>query len=206
MQTRGQLRQNIDVLYPSRKAVITFEVTATPAECERYIGKDCDVTFSVHHDKRSKRANAYYWELNGQTANAMNSAQVRKDSVTYQKLRNAGIEKISSTSLHNMMLRDFGKPLLVQGKLVTVQIPDNDDAERLALESETFHIKPTSNCVTNSKGTRYRTYVVLCGSHDMNTKEFSQLLDRMIIEAQGQGIETLTPNEIAQMKADMEQR
>lgn len=43
-------------------------------------------------------------------------------------------------------------------------------------------------------------YKVYKGSSDMNTKEFKALLDGLISECEEVGIETLTPNEIAQLK------
>lgn len=43
-------------------------------------------------------------------------------------------------------------------------------------------------------------YKVYKGSSDMNTKEFKALLDGLISECEEVGIETLTPNELAQLK------
>lgn len=43
-------------------------------------------------------------------------------------------------------------------------------------------------------------YKVYKGSSEMNTKEFKALLDGLISECEELGIETLTPNEIAQLK------
>lgn len=43
-------------------------------------------------------------------------------------------------------------------------------------------------------------YKVYKGSSEMNTKEFKALLDGLISECEEVGIETLTPNEIAQLK------
>lgn len=43
-------------------------------------------------------------------------------------------------------------------------------------------------------------YKVYKGSSDMNTKEFKALLDGLISECEEVGIETITPNELAQLK------
>lgn len=190
METRGQLK-SITVAYPSRAAVITFEVTAKdgkthihPEDIEKYKGKDLAVNFKEYREKRSLSANAYYWVLLSKTAASM---------------------KISSSRLHNLLLRDYGKPFVIGGKVATITIPDTETAEKEALESDTFHIKPTDHVKENSRGTAYRDYIVLEGSHTMNSKEFSQLLDHLIDEAKEQGIETATPDEIARMKMELEQ-
>lgn len=46
-----------------------------------------------------------------------------------------------------------------------------------------------------------RTYIFMRGSHDYDTKEMTILLDGMIQEAQSVGIETLTPDQLAEMRA-----
>lgn len=190
METRGHLKE-ISVSYPSREAVITFAVTAldgktiiNPQDLERYRTKDLRVTIKEYREKRSISANAYYWVLLSKTAAKMG---------------------ISSSRLHNLLLRDYGKPYIIGGKVAIITIPDTDKAEQEALESDTFHIKPTDHVAENSKGTAYRSYIVLEGSHTMNSKEFSQLLDHLIQEAKDQGVETATPDEIARMKMELEQ-
>lgn len=72
-------------------------------------------------------------------------------------------------------------------------------AEETALRSETYHLKPTDRVIEKA-GKAYRTYVLLRGSSDYNTWEMSVLLDGMIQETQGQGIETLTPAELEAMR------
>lgn len=132
-----------------------------------------------HKEKRSLTQNGYYWKLL---------------SLTADKLR------ISKAELHNRMLRDFGQRQYIAGKLVTVMIPDTDDAERMALRAETYHIQPTAQVITGSGGTRYRQYVLLRGSSEYDTREMTVLLDGMIAEAQQQGIETLTPMELERIR------
>lgn len=128
---------------------------------------------SPHKEKRSLNANAFYWSLCNQVARKL---------------------KISTTRLHNMMLRDVGAVEVVGNQMVTVYLPDTDEAEQQVIEAETYHLKPTSR-VRDGR----RCYVMLRGSHTFNTTEMSQLIDFMVAEAQAQGIETLTPSEIAHM-------
>jgi hypothetical protein len=46
----------------------------------------------------------------------------------------------------------------------------------------------------------YRTYLLLKGSHELNSKEFSILLDGIIADCKEQNIEVLPPAEIEKMK------
>lgn len=131
-----------------------------------------------HKIKRSLSQNAYYWQLLGKTADAL---------------------RMSKPELHNRMLRDFGQVAWIDGQTVSVELPDTEKAEKTALRSETYHLKPTDR-VIEKVGKTYRTYVLLRGSSDYNTWEMSVLLDGMIQEAQEQGVETLTPAELEAMR------
>lgn len=131
-----------------------------------------------HKARRSLSQNAYYWQLLGKTADAI---------------------RMSKPELHNRMLRDFGQIAWIDGQTVRVELPDTEKAEKTVLRSETYHLMPTVQ-VQEREGKIYRTYVLLRGSSDYNTWEMSVLLDGMIQEAQGQGIETLTPAELEAMR------
>ena len=47
----------------------------------------------------------------------------------------------------------------------------------------------------------FKTYIVYLPSSEMNTYEMSKLIDGTVEEAQSMGIETMTPDEIAHLKA-----
>ena len=132
-----------------------------------------------HKERRSLSQNAYYWALIGKLA--------QKTS-------------ISSAAIHNQNLRDLGLVLRVNDELVPVYIPDTDEAERAVLEAETYHIKPTSKTKEGKDGKLYRCYVMLRGSSSFTTDEMAGLLNLLIQEAKAQGIETLTPDELARMR------
>ena len=134
----------------------------------------------LHKEKRSLDQNAYYWKLNALLA---------------RKLR------ISTARLHNLMLRECAPPLTIDGRVAMQPIPDTDSAFEKVLESETYHLRPTSGTITGNDKMEYRWYVVLRGSHTFNTAEMSALLDRLIEDCKEQGIETLTPMELQQMRA-----
>ena len=67
----------------------------------------------------------------------------------------------STSVIHNLMLRRYGFPLMYGGQIVYAMIPD---------------------------GTVRRTYMIIRGSHDYNTKEMSRLIDGAISEAKEMGV------------------
>jgi len=129
---------------------------------------------NVKREHRSLNANSYYWVLAGKLA---------------------PVQNISTTRLHNMMIRDYGQREFIGDRVVNVFIPDTEGAEQKSLDAETYHIKPTSQVV---KG--FRTYVLMRGSSTYDTKEMSILLDGMISECEQSGIETMTPDELERLK------
>lgn len=132
-----------------------------------------------HREKRSLNSNSYYWKLLSQVAD---------------KLR------ISKSRLHNDMLRHFGQRMEVDGKPVVVYLPDTEESENTAMESDTVHLKQTSKTLEGNNGITYRAYVMLRGSSDYNTAEMSILVSGIVQEAKQLGIETLTPAELEQMR------
>lgn len=144
-----------------------------------YADKEKLWDLTEHREHKSRNQNAYYWKLLSMTA---------------EKL------KMSKPELHNRMLRSYGQRQYIGGKLVRIPIPDTEEAEEAALKAETYHITPTAQVVGGNDGVNYRTYLLLRGSSDYDTREMSVLLDGMINEAQQQGIETLTPIELEKMR------
>lgn len=135
---------------------------------------------TLKKEKRTRSQNAYYWVLLSKVA---------------QKLGTP------ATVLHNRMLRDYPCPFVIAGKTAKTLLPDTDETEAKVLRLETVHLKPTSQTTTLADGIRYRTYVLLRGSHEMTTDEMSWLLEGMVQEAKQQGIETMTPDELARLRA-----
>lgn len=161
--------------------LITFEVyEGQPALKMAHSFKDAKVSIKVskYREKRSLDANAYYWQL-------------------LTKL--AAVLKISNSYAHNIMLRRYGVLEEIDGKPVFLVIPDTDEAEKKADETETYHIKPTSNVREGNDGQMYRTYMLLKGSHEYDTAEMSRLISGLVDECKQCGIETLTPAELARL-------
>lgn len=147
------------------------------------MGQDKDLIWDLkpHKEKRTLTQNGYYWKLLDLTAEAL---------------------KMSKSELHNRMLREYGQKKYKNGSLVTTYFPDSKDMEEVLLEDTNDHYLPTSQILYSKNGIQVRTYIELRGSRTYNTKEMATLLDGMIQEAQQQGIETLTPHELEEMRAN----
>lgn len=137
-----------------------------------------------HKANRSLNQNSYYWAL---------LAKVAEKS------------SISRNRCHNEMLASYGQDEYVDDRLVYVTIPDNEKAEREAMEAETYHLRPTSSVMDGNDGMLYRVWVMLRGSHTYNTAEMRRLLEGMIDEAKQLGIETLPEEELEMLYAQANQ-
>ena len=179
----GGLRIDVD----SRRMEMTVQ-------CDRDdIGGEWDdlrknerLVFSVkeYKRKRSLDANAYYWVLVTKLAKVLN---------------------LSKPHLHNLLLRRYGQPEIVDWQMVFLVLPDSESGTRKADEAETYHIRPTSQVKTGVDGKVYRTYVMLRGSSTYNTAEMSELIDGLVSECKEQGIETLPEEELKRMMQMYEQ-
>lgn len=132
-----------------------------------------------HKEKRSLSQNAYYWVLIGKVADK---------------------HRISKSRLHNNMLRHYGQRMFIDDKPVIVYLPDTEESENTAMESDTVHLKQTSSVMEGNNGITYRAWVMLRGSHDYNTKEMTVLLDGLIQEAKQVDVEVLTPAQLEEMR------
>lgn len=128
-----------------------------------------------HRKKRSLDANGYYWKLVTEIAEAT---------------------KTSKNEVHNVLLRRYGQAQGIDGRLVTVYIPDTEKAAKQAILAEDYHIKPTSYVQVGSKGQVFRQYIMLRGSRTYDSREMAILIDGAISEAEQLGIQTLTPAEL----------
>ena len=179
----GGLRIDVD----SRRMEMTVQ-------CDRDdIGGEWDdlrknerLVFSVkeYKRKRSLDANAYYWVLVTKLAKVLN---------------------LSKPHLHNILLRRYGQPVIIDGQMIFLVLPDSESGTRKADEAETYHIRPTSQVKTGVDGKVYRTYVMLRGSSTYNTAEMSELIDGLVSECKEQGIETLPEEELKRMMQMYEQ-
>ena len=137
------------------------------------IGADVDLKIEVHRERRSRDANAYF-------------------HVLVEELRKA--LKISFTACKNELITSYGQIEYIDDTPATVK--SNIPPEKMR-EVETLHCKPIQTQEPEEGVYWYRIYR---GSHTYNTAEMSQLIDGTIEECKAQGIETLTPNELARLK------
>ena len=138
-------------------------------------GKQVQVFFSQDTTKRSLDENAYYWLLTGRIAKAIGS---------------------SLAEVHNLNLRRYGSPFNVDNQLVFAYLQDSPDVEKSVLQNETVHMKPTSSVREGKNGKMFRAYMILKGSHDMDTSEMSALIDGVISECKEMGIPYRKPWEV----------
>lgn len=133
-----------------------------------------DVELSEHREKRSRTANSYYWQLVGKYADWAGKSTIH---------------------IHNDMIEHYGQPMLADADhVVTVVLSERIDYKELTY----LHLKWTNH----SPARGYRKYVVMRGSSDYDTREFSRLVDGLIQTIQGSGapIETMTPAELERLK------
>ncbi len=123
--------------------------------------------------KRSLDANSYYWVLLEKLAQAL---------------------RTTKDELHEIMLRDYGTfKRRADGGLAVFSLQAGHDPHDVTPYSRAF-------ATGEVDGKEFIHYAVLKGSSEMNSEEFSVLLDGLIYECREQGIETLPPDEIARMK------
>lgn len=157
---------------------VNEDVTSTFA---RLKDEEISVEIKKHRKKRSLDANSYYWVL------------VTKISESL---------KVSKPFAHNMLLRKYGQIEMFDNRAVYIVIPDSEESTKKADEAEYYHLKPTAQVKEGKDGIMYRTYMMLRGSSDYDTREMSELIDGTVSEAKQMGIETLPPHEIERMKKE----
>lgn len=177
-------QQNVTIDYETGKKIISFLVeSVTNEDIESCRGKDLRVSIKTWREKRSLDANSYYWKLITELASAL---------------------KMPVPELHNRMLMEYGVLETIDGHTVQLELPDTHEAERKAYLSTTYHLRPTSEVFFSGYGTK-RVWQMLKASHEMDTKEFSNLIEGIVDECKMAGINTLPPDKIAAMMAAYEE-
>ena len=133
------------------------------------------ITIKAYRKKRSLDANAYFHVLVGKIADVTGNSKVY---------------------IKNKLIAEYGQYETINGALVPLPLDDDIDAYNV----EFIHLQPTSRTTTNQKGKVFRVNLVMRGSHTYDTDEMSKLIDGTVSEAKDLGIETLTPNQIREMK------
>lgn len=98
----------------------------------------------------------------------------------------ASIMRMDNQECHFLMLKRYG-----QYEVVSIRSDVN-------LHGYFKYYEEIGKSKVNGK--EFTHYKIYKGSSDMDSKEFSILLDGLISECEGVGIPTLTPNEVAKLK------
>lgn len=177
METTGQIK-DIQQTFPARETVVTVKVAAAPAEVESLIGKQLTVILKRFRKKRTMNQNAYYWKLIGMVSDKSG---------------------LSGARLHNELLREHPHPVIDDRTMSCwdVWMDDTEENFTKALESTTYHLYPMD--AIDSEGRRQ--FRMIRGSSTFDSAEMGALLDSLIERAKEYGVETLTPDEIARMRA-----
>lgn len=136
---------------------------------------------SAHKEKRKRSlsSNSYYWTLLEQLA--------VKTHVPKMKI-------------HNLYLRQVGQTEKFGDKPVYMLLPDDDATEEQVLLASTYHLSPRRETKVGTDGKTYRWYVMLRGSSDFSVEEMNMLVDLAVQDARENGIEVLTPAELAHIR------
>jgi len=174
MELRGKLKYSAATL---EGMDIILSVNA--ADLEGLKDKDLRITLKQYRQGRSKNANAYFYALVGKLADVLN---------------------VSKAYVHNLMLRKYGQIETIDDRPVWVILPETEETALKVDEDDSIHLRPTSEIKEGKDHRMYRTYLLLKGSHQFDTKEMSILIDGIIAECKAAGINTLPTTEIEAMK------
>lgn len=178
MESAGRI-VSISRSFPGRKTLVTVELDdIAPEAVEGLVGKALNIALKIFRKKRTLTQNGYYWKLIGKVSDKSG---------------------LSAARLHNELLREHPHPVIDERTMTTWcwWLEDTEENWLKTLEDEKNHLYPTSEI----DGTGKRRYMLLRGSSDYNTEEMGALLDALIERAKAAGVETITPNELARMRA-----
>lgn len=158
-----------DYLSGKMRLTLTVDRVSTE-EVDRLRDKDLRVVLKRWREKRSLDANGYYWTLLDKMAAELHTTK---------------------EELHEQMLQRYGTFLYDDdGKVLTITVLAHVDMTKIP----GYYLK-----IAESKDGRFCSYALIKGSSDYDTKEMSTLIDGVVYEAKGLGIETITPDEKERM-------
>ena len=142
------------------------------------ISKDIELKISVKKKKRSLDANRYMWHLCGEIAKVIRST---KDEVYRQAIKDVGVSEL-------------------------ILVPD-DAVDGIIKRWMRTGLGYIAEVAYKSKKNPGSTAMILWyGSSSYDTKEMSRLIDYVVGEARELGIETMTADELAELKAAWDNR
>jgi hypothetical protein len=136
-------------------------------------GKLLTVEISQQKKKRSLDANSYFWQLLTQIADVL---------------------RTSKEDLYIEMLKRYG-----QREKQLISIIDNEEAIAMIYRATNNHCTVVGEGTVNGK--QFKHLAILIGSSQYDTKQMSILIDGIVSEAKELDIETMTPNQLAELKS-----
>ena len=174
---RGTL-QSLQVDYRSQKHIVSIALsTDFSEEFDRLYGKDLDIDFKVHREKRSKDANAYMWVLCEKLAKAQG---ISKEEVYRANVRQVGV----------------CEPLPIKDEAV------DKFAEEWGKRGIGWFVERTDK----SKIKGYTLVFAYYGSSTYTTKEMSLLIDYIVQDCVACGIPTDPREELQRMLEEWDRR
>lgn len=157
---------------------VTFELSSDtkPEEIETLAGKELVIEAKQKRSKRSNDANAYFWQLCDKIAKALGTD---KDTIYHRQLRDYGVFQSLEVMADAI---EVIKPLF--------RVMEIDHYYFLANEDDPY-----------KDGVKMASVHGYIGSHWYDSKQMSELIDGTVRDAKELGIETMTPEQIAQMTA-----
>ena len=140
----------------------------------KYEGKKMTVEIKEKRKGRSLDANAYCWVLCDKIASTKGLL-------------------LKKTQVYKQAIKDYG---------VTLVLPIKNDLLKDVIRwHENGGLGNACDVLGDSKIKGYTNVMMYYGSSGYDTKQMSILIDGLVADAQELGIETMTPNEIAELKA-----
>ena len=167
-----------EIVIPLERGEAVYVSDVFPNIDDIDISKDIELKISVKKKKRSLDANRYMWHLCGEIAMALHTT---RNEVYIGAIKEAGVSE-----LHLVM----------------------DEAVAAMIERwNQMGLGYIAEVAYKSKKNPGSTAMILWyGSSSYDTKEMSRLIDYISDEAKGIGIETMTPDELAELKAAWDNR
>lgn len=169
---RGRLRDL--TLNRDRTQNITLTVDADfRQKFDELKDRDLDIEIKLHREKRSKDANSYMWVLVDKIAEALKED---KETVYREAIRHIG---------------GVSEPICVRDRAVQ-PIRESWEQKGIGWITDTMPSK-LEGCTT---------VILYYGSSTYDTKQMSALIDHLIQDAKALGIETDTPERLAQLEQE----
>lgn len=178
-----------------KKWLISLEVDDPCAVYDKTKDKEIEIEIKQHREIRGSDANKYFWVLIKKIAQEMNL----DDLDVHDRMLADHIHYIYKGDAYEWMSGDF--------------TPNKYGFVKFINEKNNFEYWKETNIVVklakpdggyymaNGMPKTSKVFFHVKGSHQMDTKEMSGLIDSVVEEAKALGIETLTPKELERMKA-----